>query len=74
MSKTAKKRDRIEPGDLVQITGINPENVRGLVVAWAASKHGENYWRCIWSNGMSSDCYAADSELRVIAKGREAVR
>ena len=74
MSKAAKKRDRIEPGDLVQITGINPENVRGLVVEWAASKHGENYWRCIWSNGMSSDCYAADSELRVIAKGREAVR
>jgi len=74
MSAATKKRGRIEPGDLVQITGINPENVRGLVVEWAASKHGENYWCCIWSNGMSSDCYAADSELRVIAKGREAVR
>lgn len=74
MSAAKKRRDRIEPGDLVQITGINPENVRGLVVEWAASKHGENYWRCIWTNGMSSDCYAADSELRVIAKGQEVVQ
>jgi len=74
MSAATKKRGRIEPGDLVQITGINPENVRGLVVAWAASRYGEDYWRCIWSNGMSSDCYAADSELRVIAKGQEVVQ
>ena len=70
-SKSTKRRGRIEPGDIVQIKGTNgPEPVRGLVVEWAASKHRENYWRCIWSNGMSSDCHAADSELRVIAKGQ----
>lgn len=71
-SGPAIQRGRIEPGDLVQIKGTNgPEPVRGLVVEWVLSVRGENYWRCIWSNGMSSDCHAADSELWVIARGAE---
>ena len=73
------RKPKIKPGALVQIVELSSRDpmkpsVYGLVVEWAASKHGENYWRCIWSNGMSSDVYAADSELRVIAKGREAFR
>jgi len=68
MSKT-----KIKPGALVQIVELisrKPMNppVYGLVVAWAASKRGEDYWRCLWSNGMSPDCIAADCELEVIAE------
>ena len=70
MTPPTKLRDRIQPGDLVQITDSNPKGVLGLVFKHAGSRLGQNYWHCIWANGMSSDHYAAESVLSIIAKGQ----
>ena len=70
------RKIKIEPGDVVQIVGMTTRKpiqqppVYGLVIDWAYSKQGEDYWSCIWSNGMSSDTHAASCELEVICEAR----
>jgi len=64
---------KVKPGALTQIVETSSRKpmdppVYGLVIKWEASKHGMDYWRCLWSNGMSPDIIAADCELEVIAE------
>lgn len=69
------RKFKVKPGALTQIVETVSRKpmkppVYGLVFAWEASKQGEDYWRCLWSNGMSSDVIAATCELEVIAEAR----
>ena len=64
---------KIKSGALVQIVEtvsrkpMNPP-VYGLVIDWAYSKLGTDYWHCAWANGMSSEVHAASCELEVVCE------
>jgi len=67
------RRTKIEPGDfvqLVELSSLKPLRppVYGLVIDWVYSKLGTDYWRCAWTNGMSSEVHAASCELEVVCE------